>query len=144
MSEGRPGGRSLVFDAISHMVTEDDLLAALRTARAHLAPGGAALFCPDWTTERFVPGTSTGGTDGPDRGMRYLEWTHAPRDGTSYAVDLAYLLRDPDGSIRVVHDRMTLGLFPRATWLRLLAEAGFAETVVAQSSGREVFRATAC
>ena len=65
----------LVFDAISHMQTEADLLATMRTARAHLEPGGVALFCPDWTVDRFAPATSTGGIDGPERGMRYLEWT---------------------------------------------------------------------
>lgn len=134
----------LIFDAIGHMTTAEDLLAALRTARAHLVPGGAALFCPDWTTERFTPGTSTGGTDGPGRGMRYLEWTQAPDTGTTYRVDLAYLLRDPDGSRRVVHDQMTLGLFPRATWQRLLADAGFCDIAVALLSGRDVFRVTAC
>jgi hypothetical protein len=38
---------------------------------------------------------------------------------------MAYLLRDEDGSTRVEHDRLVEGLFPRALWLRLLAEVGF-------------------
>ena len=44
---------------------------------------------------------------------------------TTYTVDYAYLLRDADGSVRVEHDRHVEGLFPRATWLELLSEAGF-------------------
>jgi SAM-dependent methyltransferase len=131
----------LVFDAISHMTTETDLLAALRTARAHLREGGVALFCPDWTAERFAPGTTTGGTDGADRGMRYLEWTHPPGEGTTYVSDLVYILRDGNGEGRVVRDRMTLGLFPRATWSRLLHEARFGQVAIEQQSGRDVFRA---
>lgn len=131
----------LVFDAISHMTTRADLLATLRTARAHLEPGGVALFCPDWTVECFAPGTSMGGTDGEGRGMRYLEWTQPTIRGTTYEADLVYLLREADGTRRVVQDRMVLGIFPRATWTRLLAEAGFGPVVVAEQSGREVFQA---
>jgi hypothetical protein len=47
-----------------------------------------------------------------------------PRD-SSYSVDYAYLLRLPDGSARVAHDRHIEGLFPRQTWLDLLTAAGF-------------------
>ena len=131
----------LVLDAISHMTTETDLLAALRTARAHLREGGAALFCPDWTVECFAPGTSMGGTDGADRGMRYLEWVHPCRDGSTYDSDLVYILRDPGGERTVVRDRITLGVFARATWIRLLDKAGFGLVAIEQQSGRDVFRA---
>jgi hypothetical protein len=58
--------------------------------------------------------------------MRYLEWNWDPDpDDTTFIADFAYLLRQPDGSIRCEHDRHTLGLFPRADWLRLLEETGF-------------------
>jgi SAM-dependent methyltransferase len=133
----------LVFDAISHMTTEADLLATIHTARAHLELGGVALFCPDWTVECFAPGTSTGGIDGPERGMRYLEWTQPVIRGTTYEADLVYLLREADGARRVVHDRIVLGIFPRATWKRLLTEAGFGNVAIAQQSGRDVFQAIA-
>lgn len=133
----------LVFDAISHMTTEADLLATMRTARAHLDPGGVALFCPDWTAEGFAPGTSSGGTDSGGRGMRYLEWTHPTIRGTTYESDLVYLLHEADGTRRVERDRMVLGIFPRATWARLLAEAGFRPVTMAEQAGRDVFQAVA-
>ena len=44
---------------------------------------------------------------------------------TTYVADYAYLLRTSDGTVRVEHDRHVEGLFRRADWLRLLAEAGF-------------------
>jgi len=50
-----------------------------------------------------------------------------PRDAT-YVTDYACLLRSPDGDVRAVHDRHIEGLFPRATWLRLLEGAGFRAT----------------
>jgi SAM-dependent methyltransferase len=133
----------LVFDAVSHMTTETDLLATLRTARAHLHAGGAALVCPDWTVESFTPGTSMGGIDGAERGMRYLEWIQPAIRGTTYESDLVYILREADGTRRVLHDRMTLGIFTRGAWRRLLAEAGFEHVVVEEQSGRDVFRAIA-
>jgi hypothetical protein len=40
-------------------------------------------------------------------------------------VDYAYLLRTPDGNVRVELDRHLEGLFARADWLRLLSGAGF-------------------
>jgi SAM-dependent methyltransferase len=131
----------LVFDAISHMATGADLRAALVTARAHLRPGGTALFCPDWTVERFAPGVAHGGSDGGGRGMRYIEWTHPATGGTGYDVDLVYLLLDGEGAPRVAQDRMRLGLFSRAAWTRLLREAGFDRIAVAELSGRDVFEA---
>ncbi len=39
------------------------------------------------------------------------------------------LLRNRDGSVRSVHDVHQEGLFPRATWLQLLAQAGLTGTL---------------
>jgi SAM-dependent methyltransferase len=115
-----------VHDAVCYMTTLDDLAAAARTAFVHCRPGGAALFAPDYVKETFRPGTEHGGHDGPDRGLRYLEWTWDPdpQDST-YVADYALLLREADGSARVEHDRQIEGLFARAEWLAVLKEAGF-------------------
>ena len=50
---GRTFDVVFVHDAIAYMVTETDLLDCLATAFAHLRPGGAALFVPDYTRESF-------------------------------------------------------------------------------------------
>lgn len=122
---GRLFDRVFVHDAICYMTTEDDLRAALATAFVHCRPGGAALFAPDHVAERFQPSTDHGGHDGEHRSLRYLEWTYDPDPAdTTYVTDYAYLLREGDRT-HVEHDRHVEGLFPRATWLRLLAEVGF-------------------
>jgi SAM-dependent methyltransferase len=123
---GRSFDAVFAHDAIDYMTSEDDLRAAVETAFAHLRPGGVALFVPDHTSESFAPGIDSGGHDGPDRGLRYLEWTTDadPDDGT-YEVEYAYLLRGADGSVAVEHERHVCGLFPRETWLGLLEQAGF-------------------
>jgi SAM-dependent methyltransferase len=115
-----------IHDAIGYMTTEQDLRAAIETAFVHCRPGGGALFAPDHLRENFRTGTDHGGHDGDGRGVRYLEWTWDPDPAdTTYLADYAYLFRNPDGSVQVEHDRHVQGLFPRATWLRLLDQVGF-------------------
>lgn len=117
-----------VHDAIVYMTSRDDLLRAMRTARAHCRPGGAALFAPDHVRETFTPRTSHGGHDGDGRGLRYLEWVWDPGPSdTTVIADYAFLLREENGSIRVEHDRHEVGLFPRAVWIATLEEAGFTD-----------------
>jgi SAM-dependent methyltransferase len=115
-----------VHDAICYMTTESDLRKAIDTAFVHCKPGGVALFCPDYISENFESGTDRGGVDAGTRGMRWLEWRWDPDPGDStYLVDYACLLREPDGSTHVEHDHHVEGLFPRDVWLRLLRESGF-------------------
>lgn len=115
----------LCHDAIMYMLDERDLLAAMATAYVHLRPGGVALFVPDATRDNFRPGEMMGGCDAHDgtRGLRFLQWVHDV-DATSYAVELALLLRQ-GATVRAVHETHRHGLFSRATWRTLLGEAGF-------------------
>jgi SAM-dependent methyltransferase len=123
---GRTFDAVFVHDAVMYMTSEEDLRQAIETAFVHCRPGGAALLAPDQLRETFRTGTDWGGHDGDGRAVRFLEWTWDPDPlDTTYTVDYAYLLREADGSVRVAHDRHVEGLFPRATWLRLLEEAGF-------------------
>ena len=123
---GRTFDRVFIHDAICYMTTEDDLLRAMKTAFVHCRPSGAALFVPDFVRETFHEGTDTGGTDGPDRALRYLEWIYDPDPtDTRYNVDYAYLLREEDGTVRVELDQHVEGLFSSDDWRRLLVEAGF-------------------
>jgi SAM-dependent methyltransferase len=115
-----------VHDAVSYMTTEEDLRQVIETAALHCAPGGAVLFAPDHVRETFKPSTDHGGYDGPERSLRYLEWTWDPDPAdTTCLVEYVYLLRDRDGSVRAELDRMVEGLFSRADWLRWIADAGF-------------------
>ena len=123
---GRTFDAVLVHDAVMYLTTEDDLRAAIETVAVHLRPGGVAVFLPDATLESYAPGTDHGGHDGEDgRSLRYLEWTHAPMPGATTAeVDYVIVLREPGRPPRVVPDPHTVGLFPEATWRRLIGGAG--------------------
>jgi SAM-dependent methyltransferase len=123
---GRQFDAVFVHDAVAYMTTASDLRLAVETAFAHCKPGGAALFAPDAIRETFQPSTDHGGHDAETRGLRYLSWTWDPDPSdTTYLTDYAYLLRAPDGAMRVEHDRHVEGLFSRGDWLRSLSEAGF-------------------
>ncbi|MBP7431000.1 MAG: class I SAM-dependent methyltransferase [Candidatus Hydrogenedentes bacterium] len=143
---GRAFDCVLVHDAISYMTSRTDLASAIATAFAHTAPGGVAMFQPDFVSETFEPGTETGGSDGNERGLRYLEWRWVPESKTDmYVTDMAYLLRDENGTARVIHDRHFMGLFPKTVWLELISAAGFEPLAVPfehsaySDAGREVF-----
>jgi hypothetical protein len=123
---GRQFDAVFVHDAVEYMTTESDLRMAIDTAFVHCRPGGGALFAPDFVRETFRPSTDHGGNDNGTQALRYLEWTWDPDPAdTTYLTEYAYLLRTPDGTVRVEHDRHVGGLFARADWLRLFADAGF-------------------
>jgi len=126
----------LLHDAVSYMATREELASAIATAYAHTAPGGVALFQPDFVAETFAPGTETGGGDADGRALRYLEWRWAPAaGGSTYFTDMAYLLRDARGAVEVRHDRHRMGLFSKADWLELIAAAGFEPLAVPFAHG---------
>jgi hypothetical protein len=98
---------------------------------AHLSAGGVALVVPDATAETFEEATEHGGgEDESGRKARYLQWTLPPVPGeTFYTVHYAFLLREPDGSVRTVRDVHSCGVFDRATWLSLFSEVELSATL---------------
>lgn len=114
-----------IHDAVNYMTTEGDLRAAIATAVEHLNPGGMALLAPDWLREslsgpRVIDWTKSGG----DGGVTFIEYVAAPREGSTTVESVFVFIIDEAGRIKVELDRHTGGLFPTATWLSLLAEAG--------------------
>ena len=108
--------------------------ADMRTVR--LGRDFDAVFVPDNITENFEPSTGYGGIDGTDgRAARYLDWSYDPDPGDTWTLtQYAFLLRAPDGEVRVVHETHRLGLFGRDVWRRLLREAGFRAAAVTEET----------
>ena len=50
-----------------------------------------------------------------------------------------WVILDLGREVRVVHDRHVEGVFPRDSWLRLLAAAGFEARIVHDPWGRDLF-----
>ena len=95
--------------------------------RTHVALEVLALGVePAAHVEHLRRAVDHGGHDGPDRALRYLEWTWDPDPNDSTVrMDLTYVFHEPDGSVHSQLDEHVCGLFPRATWLGLIREAGF-------------------
>ena len=136
---GRTFDLVFVHDAVMYLTELADLRALADTLVAHLRPGGGALIVPDFVRETFTPGTGHGGHDGSDgRAIRYLEWTHDPDPSdTHFEVDMVYLLRAADGSVRIVHDPWREGLFSIEEWQTVLEQAGFAVRFRAAPGARQ-------
>lgn len=117
----------LIHDAISYMLTEDDLRATFATAFVHLREGGVFVTSPDWFRETFKdPFVNTGTNTGDGVEFTSLEYTYDPDPSdTTYESLMWYLVRRDGGMPQVEQDRHTFGLFPLATWQRLMVEAGF-------------------
>lgn len=124
---GRTFDAVFVHDAVAYMTSEADLRQAVETAFVHCRAGGIALFVPDHIAETYEAATDHGGSDDASgRGVRYLEWAWDPDPADTWTLtEYAFLLRDADGSVRAVHETHRTGLFGRAVWLGLLADAGF-------------------
>lgn len=116
----------LIHDAISYMLTEEDLAAAFATAAAHLRPGGVLIVSPDRFRETFHSPEITHAVHRyGDRLVTYFEYTFDPNPADTRVETLMVYLVEEEGRLRVEHDRHVTGIFPRATWLTLLGQAGF-------------------
>jgi len=123
---GRRFKAVLIHDAISYMLTEDDLRATFHTAAAHLEPGGVIVTSPDRFRDTFVPPAigqaihSDGETE-----LTYFAYTYDPDpEDTTIETIMFYVIRNASG-LRTEQDRHVNGLFPLQTWIDLLNEAGF-------------------
>lgn len=128
-----------VHDAIDYMTTESDLEATMTTAYRHLNPGGLFVLLPDAVRERYLPSTDCGGSDDDQgRGIRYLEWSApvGPND-TAGITHYAFLVKSADGTVHSVTEAHQFGLFSEDTWKRLLAQVGFAASVVEEKTSED-------
>ena len=124
---GRSFRAVLIHDAVSHLLSEDQLLATFRTAAAHLEPGGLFITSPDNFRETFrSPATETRTNTSDNLQLTYFEYAYDP-DPTGCVLEtiFTYIIRRGDAPPRIEHDRMLTGIFPKSTWTRLMDRAGF-------------------
>lgn len=116
----------IIHDAISYMLTKEDLRATFATAAAHLEPGGIFITAPDWFRETFQsPWVSHSTTVGEGMELTYIEYTYDPDpDDTTVETVMFYMIRE-QGRLRIEEDLHITGLFPLQTWVDLMSEAGF-------------------
>lgn len=113
-----------VHDAVTYLRGEQEIRELLATAAAHLNPGGILLIAPDYTAETFAPEHEDDGAQEGTRSLHYHAWVN-PAEEAGYSVDYVYITKEGDAPPVVYQERHLEGLFPRASWERLLSSAGF-------------------
>lgn len=138
---GRTFDAVLVHDAIAYMTTEADLAAVAETAYVHTRPGGAALFAPDDYAEGFAEGTELIETSDGARALKCIEWSWDPDPSdTTCRAEYVYVMREGE-RVHTAHETHVLGLFPSATWVRILEDAGWSvDTVERWDEGKPLDR----
>jgi SAM-dependent methyltransferase len=115
----------LLQDAVMYLTSPEDLLAAFKTAAAHLKPGGVLLCLPDLVKEEFRETSMSGGSLGqPAAQLLEWHWDPDPNDHT-YRIDMSFLFKHEDGRMETLHEHHELGLYDRKTYCTLIREAGF-------------------
>ncbi len=134
---GRRFDAVAIPDSIDYMVTLEDLRATIRTASRHLDPGGVLLVVAN-TREEFRDNNFVYTGSRGDIEVTVFENNRVCEDGARYEATLVYLVRRR-GQLSIETEVHTLGLFPRATWLELLAGAGFEVVSLGRSGGFEKY-----
>ena len=115
-----------IHDAVCYMTTEADLMATFATARVHLRPGGILLLSPDYLGESFTSPTVLHWIcDQQQPKFTVIEYCHDPDQADTTIESVFFFLLQEEGGLRIEQDFHITGLFPSATWLAALDEAGF-------------------
>ena len=120
----------LVHDAVSYLLTEQDLQETFATAAAHLRPGGVLMVAPDWVQETFPDGwvyTWDRQQEGIEVNIQEVMEDPDPSD-TQVESTYTYTIKK-DGQTTVEVDTHVTGLFPLTTWTDLMGQAGFSVEV---------------
>lgn len=116
----------LLHDSVNYMLTSDDLKAAFRTCFEHLKPGGAMVTTVEQTPERFKQNSVNHSKESKgDIEITYFEHMYDPDpNDTTYESTFVYLIRRA-GKLESHIDRHLCGIFPLASWIDWMKEAGF-------------------
>ncbi|HPD57519.1 MAG TPA: class I SAM-dependent methyltransferase [Smithellaceae bacterium] len=127
----------LIHDAIVYMLSQDDLARVFATAARHLKPGGIFITGPDYYRDTFSgPRVEYFTRSDSARELTYIEYVYDPDPSdTTMEIIFTFFIREK-GQLRIEHDRHITGLFPRASWIKLMEKAGFAvEPKIITSAG---------
>lgn len=123
---GRTFDAVLMDDAIAHMNSRGDFVAAIQTAYEHLSHGGVMIATPDATIETFRQNkttTTTAARDGLD--VVFIENVYDPDPADEqYETTILYLIRE-QGRLRIETEHWTMGIFTLETWKQVLRGTGF-------------------
>ncbi|MCL5019965.1 MAG: class I SAM-dependent methyltransferase [Patescibacteria group bacterium] len=123
---GRKYAAVLIHDAISYMLSENDLHSTFVTAASHLNPGGIFITSPENFSDNFQEPRIEHFTRSRNNiELTFIEYTYDPDPKDTRIETIMFYLIKEQGELRIELDRHVTGLFPKSTWIRLMTEAGF-------------------
>ena len=138
---GRQFDSVIIADSIMYMLTEDDMLAAFKTAFEHLKPGGAMCTYIEELPNNFKQTTTVNETRKKgSTEITLIEHKWDPdKNDTTFEFLFIYIIKEGQ-DVGVEMDRHTCGLFFLNDWKRFLKETGFIiRTSRFKDDGGEVF-----
>ena len=115
----------LVHDAVSYLLTEQDLIETFATAVTHLRPGGVLMVAPDWVQETFPDGWVFNWKQEQEGISIRIEEVMEDSDTSDTQVESTYTYTiTENGETTVEEDTHITGLFPMSTWTTLMEDAG--------------------
>lgn len=123
---GRKFDSVIIADSIMYMLTEQDMVAAFRTAYGHLRPGGVFCTYAEVLPDKFSGGVSVNspGKAG-DTEVTLVEYKWDPDVNDTTLEFLFLFIIKEKGAVRVETDRHTCGIFSKDVWVGALRRAGF-------------------
>ena len=116
----------LIHDAVSYLLTEQDLRDTFATAAAHLRPGGMLMVAPDWIQETFPDGWVYDWDRKQGDIEVNIQEVMVDPDPTDTQVESTYTYTiTKDGVTTIEVDTHVTGIFPLGTWSNLMGQAGF-------------------
>jgi SAM-dependent methyltransferase len=130
-----------MFSAIGYSPDVAGLHAAVGRMAAHVNPGGVLIIEP-WLTPDAWRGNSVHTNVVSDGDRRLLRMSHSSGDGRYSAMQMHYLVGDPDG-VRYFTDEHVLTMFTQSEYEEAFAAAGCAVTLLPGGpAGRGLFLGT--
>jgi SAM-dependent methyltransferase len=127
LSLGETFDSVMIADSIIYMLDEEELESAFRTAYQYLKPGGVfCTYAEEWP-EKFVQNDiHILESNKDDISIIFVGINYDPDIAdTTFESHFVLIIRE-GGTLRVEEDKHICGIFPLATWERLLNVVGFA------------------
>ena len=119
----------LLADAVMYMTSEEDLLAAFKTAYFHLNPGGVLCTYVEETSEKFQENQTEVSYRGSD-GVKIVYMENQRRTGSqTHQCTMLYIIKK-NNETSIEAETHNFGLFSQDTWHRLLEQTGFEVNVM--------------
>ncbi len=116
----------LIHDAVSYLLSEDDIYKTFKNAYHHLNKDGVLIISPDYYKDSFIgPKVSHVTRRKNSIELTYVEYCYDPEPDDSTIETLMTYYIKKDNKLEIEFDKHTTGLFYKSVWLSSMEKCGF-------------------